>query len=388
MREVAIVGIGQIKVSEYWERSLREMAAEAAINAINDANNISLEDIDYLVIGNMMGEITDSQAHFGALIAEELGINPAEAYRVEAACGSGGAAFRVAYMGVAGGFYDLALVVGVEQQTNVFSNDITLALAMAADAEYEIFQGASFLALNALAKRMYLHRYKVKEEELAYFPVIAHRNAVNNVYAMYRFPITVEKVLKSPVVADPIRLFEASPICDGAAAVLLAPLEKARQYTDTPVLVKACEVATDKLYLGARGDLLEAKAIRISTEKAMKRAGIDRSDVDFFELHDAYSVTAALSLEAAGFAKPGEAPKMAAEGAYDIGGDLPILTMGGLKARGHPVGATGVYQIVESALQLRGEAGKNQVEGAEIGMAQNFGGLATTVITTILKRGD
>jgi len=389
MRDVAIVGVGQIQVSEHWERPLREMAVDAAMRAVIDANNIELKDIDMLVVGNMLGEITDTQAHLGALIADYLGIDGIEAYRVEAACGSGAAAFRAAYMAVAGGFADIALVIGVEQQTNVFFSDITLGLAMAADAEYEILHGASFLALNALLKKLYLDKYSdVSEEDLAMFPVIAHENAVNNIYAMYRYKINVSKVINSPYVAYPIRLFETAPISDGAAAVILAPLEGAKKYTDTPVIVKASEVSTDRIYLASRDDILLPKAIRISTEKALRRARVERKDIDFFELHDAYSIMAALSLEASGFAEPGSAPKMATEGAYHIGGDLPILTMGGLKARGHPVGATGVYQIVESVIQLRGDAGKNQVDGAEIGMAQNVGGVATTVITTILARGD
>lgn len=388
MRDVAVIGVGQIQVSEHWERPLREMAVDASLRAVIDGN-VDIKDIDLLVVGNMLGEVTDTQAHLGALIAEALGLKNVEAYRVEAACGSGAAAFRTAYMAVAGGFSDLALVVGVEQQTNVFFTDITLGLAMAADGEYEILHGASFLALNALLKRLYMERYKdVKEEELAVFPVIAHENAVNNMYAMYRFPINVEKVLRSPYVAEPIRLFETAPISDGAAAVLLAPAEIAKKYTDTPVIIKASEVATDKIYLAGREDILLPAAIRVSTEKALKRAKVERKDIDFFELHDAYSIMAALSLEASGFAEPVKAPKMAADGAYYLNGDLPILTMGGLKARGHPVGATGVYQIVESVIQLRGDAGKNQVDGAEIGMAQNVGGVATTVITTILKRGD
>ena len=383
MRDVAIIGIGQTKVGEHWGVSLRHLALGAVQAAMADAG---IMNADALYVGNMLSGELEGQEHLGALVADFAGLRGIEAFKIEAACGSGAAALRMGYIAVAGGLADIVIAVGVEKMTDTLGPDTTAALAMAADADHEAAHGASFVTINALLMRRYMHEFGYAHQAFAGFPVNAHRNATNNPYAMFSFPLTAEKFVKARMISDPINLLDSSPICDGAAAVVIAPAAQAQNLSAAPVRVAASAVGTDTVAVHDRRDPMVLEGAVLSARRAYRQAGIGPADVDLFELHDAFSIMAALSLEAAGFAGRGEGLRLAQEGEIGIHGKIPITTMGGLKARGHPVGATGIYQIVEVVQQLRGLAGANQVPNARLGMAQNIGGSGATVITHVLER--
>nr|MBN1229321.1 thiolase domain-containing protein [Anaerolineae bacterium] len=382
MRDVCLIGIGQTPIGEKWDLSLRHLAFSALTAAAADAG---IERPDALFVGNMLASRLNDQAQLGALIADFCGWRGIEAVTVEAACASGGAALQAAIRAVASGAADTAAVCGVEKMTDGSKVETAGALATAADAEYEGIHGVTFVALNALLMQRYMHEYHVPHEAFAPFSINAHHNAINNPNAMFQEELTLQTYLKAPVIAPPINLYDSSPICDGAAAVIVASIEVARDLPGTtPVHVLASASATDSLNLDDRHDLLSLNAARLSAQKAYQQAGLVPADMDLFEVHDAFSIMAALSLEAAGFADRGRAAYMAQDGEIGLNGRIPISTMGGLKARGHPVGATGVYEVVDLVTQLRGEAGANQVKGARLGMTQNIGGTGATVITHIL----
>jgi len=383
MRDVAIIGVGQTKVGEHWDVSLRHLALEAVQAAMTDAG---VTRTDALYVGNMLSGELAGQEHLGALVADFAGLRGIEAFKIEAACGSGAAALRMGYVAVAGGLADIVIVVGVEKMTDALGPDTTMALAMAADGDYEAAQGLSFVAINALLMRRYMHEYGYSHQDFAPFAVNAHRNAMNNPHAMFRFPVTDERFARAKMICDPINLLDSSPICDGAAAVVLAPADAARTLSAAPIRIVASAVGTDTLAVHDRRDPLVLEGAILSTRRAYEQAGVGPEDIDLFELHDAFSIMAALSLEAAGFADKGQGLRLALDGEIGIDGRIPVATMGGLKARGHPVGATGIYQVVEVVQQLRGLAGANQVPNARLGMAQNIGGSGATVITHILER--
>jgi acetyl-CoA C-acetyltransferase len=382
MRDVAIIGTGQIPVAEHWTTGIRHLMLEAGLSALRDAN---LESVDAVYVGNMLSGEIAGQSHLGALAVDFMGLDNAEAFKVEAACASGSAALRVGYMAVASGLLDLVLVLGVEKMTDTSGRETTAALAAAADAEYEVSQGISFVALNALLMQRYMHEYGWQHEDFANFAVTAHANGANNPYAMFQRPITAAAYARAPIIATPVGLLDASPVCDGAAAVVLAPAEFARTLSPAPIKIRASAVGMAPLAVHDRKDPLALAGARISAQKAYAQAGIKPQDLDFFELHDAFTIMATLSLEAAGFAERGKGVQLALENEISLTGRVPMATMGGLKARGHPVGATGVYQIVEAVTQLRGLAGANQIPGARLGMTQNIGGSGATIITHIFE---
>lgn len=382
MREVSIVGVGRTAVGEHWEQSLTDLATAAIEEAVADAQ---VEDLEALFVGNMLsGELTGQQ-HLGALIADHAGMPGIEAVRVEAACASGAAAFRAGYAAVAGGLLDAVVAVGVEKMTDQPTSVVTKGLASAADADFEAEIGLSFVAINALVMRRYLHEYGVPHEAFAPFVVNAHANARHNPGAMLRSSVSLEQFAQAKMIADPVNLLDSSPICDGAAALVLCSTERARSLGRPAVRIRACSAATDRIALHDRRDPLGFGAVGLSADRAFEQAGIQRTDLDLFEAHDAFSIVTVLSLEACGFAARGRGVAFGANGDIQPGGRLPLSTMGGLKARGHPVGATGAYQIAEVALQLRGQAGRNQLPNARLGMAQSIGGSGATVITTILE---
>lgn len=387
MRDVSIVGIGQTKVGEHWDKSIRDLSVEAINKALKDSG-ISRDDINSLYAGNMLSGKVTEQENLGTLISDFAGLGNIPSVKVEAACASGGAALQVGAKGVMSGLEDLTIVVGVEKLTDVSGAKATEGLAYAADQEFETFHGATFVSLNAIATRMYLNEFNVKKEDLMRFAVNAHKNAVNNKNAMYRSEISLEKAMKSPEIADPLRLMDVTPVCDGAAAVILAPKDKAHKYTDTPIDIAGMGNAIDTIGLHDRKSSVEMKATEEASKAAYKMADMEPKDIDVIELHDAFTIMSTLGLEDMGFVEKGKAPKAAKEGRISIDGDLPVTTMGGLKARGHPVGATGIYQTVEIAQQLRSEAGENQVEGAETGIAQNIGGTGSNITINIFERGD
>ena len=385
MRQVAVIGIGQTRIDEHWEKSLRELAGDAALAALADSG---LEKVDAVYVGNMMSGSANHQQHLGIFVADWIGMRGAETFRTEAACSSGASSFRTAVMAVASGMVDSALAVGVEKMTDSPLNEITAQLATAADAEWEAGQGLSFVALNALIMKRYMHEYGWQKEHFAPFAVNAHANALHNPYARFHEPTSIERYLKAPMVADPINLMDASPTGDGAAAAVVVPLNTRVPTSGVkPVVVAASSAATDSLAVHHRKDPLFLKAANSSSKAAYQQAGLSPQEIDFFELHDAFSIMAALSLEANGFAERGQGPRLALDGEILPTGKIPIATRGGLKARGHPVGATGMYQIVEVVQQLRGEAVGTQVENARIGMCQNIGGSGSNIITHILRAG-
>lgn len=382
MRDVSIVGIGQTPVGEHWDKSLKELAGDAVQAAIGDAQ---VERVDALYVGNMLSGVLNGQEHLGAMVCDWVGLRGVEAVKVEAACGSGAAALRLGYVAVAGELADVVVVAGVEKMTDRPSNQVTAALALAADGDFEAQNGLSFVALNALLMRRYMHEYGVNHRDFAPFCINAHKNAVANPNALFSHPVSVDDFCAAKMIADPVNLLDSSPVCDGAAAVVLCPTEMARKLTARPVRIRACASATDTLALHDRRDLLGLEGVAASAAKAYRQAGIKPQDLDLFELHDAFTIMSVLSLEACGFAERGRAVRLGADGDITIGGQIPITTMGGLKARGHPVGATGIYQIIEVVQQLRAQAGANQVRDARLGMAQNIGGSGATVVTTILE---
>ncbi len=379
MQEVAVLGVGQIPVREHWGMSVRKLAAEAGRAALEDAG---IERPDAIYVGNMTSGNLNDQRQLGAGVADAMGLFGVEAVKMEAACGSAGSAMRQGLLAIASGEMDAVLVIGVEKMTETPGKQTTSALATAADADYEIIHGVSFVGLNALIMQRYIYEYGYTRHDFAPFPLNAHANGAKNPNALFRSPITEKVYDKGRIVADPISLFDASPIGDGAAALLLVSAEKA----PNAVKVIGSAAATDTLAIHDREDPLWLKAAEQSAKRAYAQAGVGPEDIDFFELHDAFSVMAALSLESNGFAERGQGVRMAQEGAILPTGRLPICTMGGLKARGHPVGATGLYQIAEVALQLRGEAGEAQLDSPKIGMAQNIGGSGATIVTHILAR--
>ena len=380
MRKIAVLGIGQTKVDEHWDKSLRELGGEAAFLAMQDAG---MDKVDALYVGNMLSPMVSGQNQLGTFFSDWIGLWHQEAVKIEAACGSGSAAFRSALMAVASGDVESALVVGVEKMTDKAGKDVTAALATAADADYELEQGVSFVGINAMVMRRYMHEFGWKHEDFAPFSINAHANAMHNPYARLHEKVTVEKFEKSSMVATPINLLDASPVGDGAAAAIIVPAEKVLR--QPKVIVAASAAATDTIGVHSRKDPMFLNAAYLSSKQAYAMAGLTPSDIDFFELHDAFSIMAALSLEASGFAERGQGVRLGLDNKIHPKGNLPICTRGGLKARGHPVGATGMYQIVEVVQQLRGECDTTQVDGARVGMAQNIGGSGATIMTHILS---
>jgi acetyl-CoA C-acetyltransferase len=384
MRKVAIIGLGQTPVREHWESNLRDLGVTALRDAMDDAG---VDTVDGVCVGNMLSGALSEQEHLGSLIVDYAGLDGVEGMKIEAACGSGAAAIRMAVKAVGSGLMDTVGVVGVEKLTEYSGKFSTAALATAADADYETTMGLSFVGINALLMRRYLHEYKYSKNDFSIFPINAHKNSVHNPNAMFRYEISEAQYAKSKHIADPINLLDSSPIADGAAAVIVCAQENISQFKGKPISILACEVGTDTLALDNREDPLWLKGVERSVKKAYYLADVKPKDIDFFEVHDAFSIITALSLEASGFAERGEAIKFADKTGIGIKGGLPLTTGGGLKGRGHPVGATGVYQVVEAAKQLRSEVAKEvQIENNNIAMAQNIGGSGATVITTILKR--
>jgi len=387
-RDVAIVGIGATKFGEHWDKGLREMVAEAGFAAAGEAG-IRGKDIELIVVGNMSGGMFVGQEHVAALVTDFLGLKPIPAVRVEAACASGGVALRQGYLAVASGLYDLVVVGGVEKMTDIQGERVASVLAGAMDFEWEAYVGATFPGVYALMARRYMHQYGLTREQLAEVAIKNHYHASLNPLAHFRNRITIDDVVKSILIADPLRLYDCCPVSDGAACVILVPAEKAKKYTDTPIIIEASTQASDTLSLFERRDICTIDATVEAAKQAYKQAKITPMDIDVIEAHDCFTIAEILALEDLGFCNKGEGAKLYKDKQLYVGGKLPVNTDGGLKAAGHAVGATGIKQIVELVKQLRGEAEDGrQVKGAEIGLAQNVGGSGATVVVTILKRGD
>ncbi|MCW7080261.1 MAG: thiolase domain-containing protein [Candidatus Methanospirare jalkutatii] len=386
MRKVAVIGVGCTKFGEIWEKSLRDLAVEAGVKAIEDAG-ISGDEIDALFGGNMSAGRFVEQEHVGALIADYSGLASLHipAVRVEAADASGGVALHNAVLAVASGFYDVVVAAGVEKVTDVDAERAEELLASSVDREWEAIYGGTLPALFAQIARTHMRAYGTTEEQLANVAVKNHRNAVHNEIAQYRREISVDAVLKSPYVAEPLKVLDCSTPADGAAAVVLCDAEKARSYTDSPIYILASSLASDALSLHSRRDITTMDATVEAARKAFKAARIEPSEVKVAEVHDIYTISEIVSIEDLGFFKKGEGGKATEEGETEIGGKIAVNPSGGLKACGHPPGATGIRQAVEIVLQLRGEAGKRQVPNAEIGLSHNIGGTGGTATVHIFS---
>ncbi len=382
MRKAAIIGVGQTPVGEHWDASIRMIAADAVHAALEDAG---LKSVDALYVGNAYGASFSSQSQLGALIADYSGLGGVETFTVEAGDASGGAALRTGYLAVASGAVETALVLGVEKSTDTVSTAHTRARNVSLDADYEAVQGATLTALAALVMRRYMHEYGVDLSAFENFSINAHANGGKNANAMYRNQIKPGAFARAPMISEPVSLFDSAPDADGAAAVIITSGERAGDLVPRPVEILGSAAASDTLALAERADLLDLSAVRASVYRAFQQAGVTHRDIDLFELHDAFTILSALTLEAAGFAERGQGWKLAKDGQIGLAGELPLCTFGGLKSRGNPVGATGVYQAVEAALQLRGAAGANQVADARVALIQNIGGFGSTAITHILS---
>jgi len=382
VRRVAIIGVGCTSVGEIWDKSLKDLAVEASLKALDDAG---IENVDRVYIGNALSPILQYQTNLASIIIDSLGFNNSSSILVEAADASGGLAFHEAFKAVRSGLIDYALVVGVEKMSDSKPSEVASALMSFEDQDYVAFTGVTQAGLHALLLRIYMEKFNVKHEDIALFAVNAHKNASKNPYAQFKNIIRVEDVLKSPLIADPLRLLEYVGISDGAAAVVLCPLEKAEKFRSNFVEILASATAVDKLFLTERDDILTFNSTRIAAEKAFKEAKVSPKDIDVVEVHDSSTIAGIISLEDLGFCGKGEGASFVSQGKIDLNGELPTNTMGGLKGRGHPIGATGVYQIIEVVWQLRGEAGKNQVDGAKIGLTQNIAGLGSSAVVNILR---
>ena len=384
MIDVVIAGIGQTTVGEHWEISLRSLANEAVQLAMLDAGGIKPQ---VLYVGNSLAPFLSRQTLLGSLLADFSGLSGIEAASIEAGGASGGAALRQGFLAIKSGMVDVALVVGVEKFTDAVGSEVESALASGLDSEYESPQGLTSSGQAALLAQRYFHEFHLPIDGLASFPMVSHANGAGNKYAMFRKPITLETYKKSEIICPPLNLFDIAPNADGAAAVLLARRDfLPPEYIHPPVRIASSSSVSDTLALHDRPDILELKAARRSVEICLNNAGIILERINLFEYFDSSSIIAALSLEAAGFAKPGEGWNFGKNGEISLTGKIPCATMGGLKARGNPMGATGVYQAVEAALQLRELAGVNQIKHPKYALIQSLGGPASIAVSHIFER--
>lgn len=383
MRDVAIIGVGMNKWGELWQKSLRDIFVESALLAIEDAG---VDHIDSMYVGCMTSGLFVGQEHLASLLADYLGAGPIPSVRVESACASGGLAVRLGFMEVASGMNDIVLVGGVEKMTDVGGDGATFALSTAADQEYEVYHGITFPGLYALMARNHMEKYGTTREQLAQVAVKNHENGSKNPLAQFPQKVTAEQVIKSIMIADPLTILDCSPITDGAACAILCPVEMAKKITKKPaVKIIGSGNATDTIALHSRADLTTLNATVKAAESAYKMAGVKPEDIDLVEVHDCFTIAEIVVSEDLGLFKKGEGGKAVESGMTAIGGKKPINTSGGLKSKGHPVGATGVGQVVEIVHQLRGEAGDRQVKDAKIGMTQNMGGSGGSAVVHIMQ---
>jgi acetyl-CoA C-acetyltransferase len=381
MEKVYIAGIGQTTVGEHWQRSLANLSAQAVLAALHDARD---PQVDALYAGNLLASAASKQANLGALIASNAGLTGVETFSAEAGEASGAAALRMGYLALRSGYARTALVVGVEKYSDLVGSAVESVIAQSMDYDFESMQGLTPTALAGLLMARYMDTYQVPRGEMGALSILAHANAVHNPYAMYRRAITAETYASAGMVSDPLNMFDQAPYADGAAALLLTADEDIARAGGQPLVeVRASAGAVDALALHDRVDALVFSAVTASTQKALALAGIALQQMDIYEVWDAFSIYGILSVEANGLAARGTGWGWIAENR-----DMALLTLGGNKARGFPLGAAGVYQAVEAALQLRGTAGQAQVRGAKNAIIQSMGGPAANVITHILSRAD
>lgn len=385
MKPVAIIGIGKTAFGAFPDRDIRSLAVEAGEKCLADAG-VSPSKIDAFYLGNFAGPSFVGQNHLAPYIAGAMGITGTPATRFEAACASSGSAFAHAVAAVAAGIHDLALVSGVEKMTSQSTAKVAEILAGAGDMSGEGRAGATFPALFAMIARRHMYQYGTTREHLAAVAVKNHANGAKNPQAHMRKVITMEQALAGKPISEPLTVFDCSLISDGAAAILLAPLERAAEFTSKPVRILGFAQTSDQVALDAKDDITTFRAVRLAGEKAYKMAGLGPKDIQFAEIHDCFTIAEIIATEDLGFVKKGEGGPYALSGKTALDGERPVNTSGGLKAKGHPVGATGVAQLCDVAAQIRGEAGERQVAKNEIGLAQNLGGSGATAVVTILGK--
>ncbi len=386
MTDVVIAGIGQTEVGEHWQIGLRDLAFAAIQAAARDSGGLKPQ---ALFAGNMLAPNLSKQAHVGVLLADYAGLNGIEAVTIEAAGASGGAALRQGYLAVASGMVDVALVVGVEKFTDMVGSSVDEALATTSDSDFEAVQGMTPTAQAALLMKRYMHENNVPADGFAGFALTAHANGAANKHAMFRKAIKPETYAKAEMVSDQINMFDMAPNADGAAALILTRRDLLPSDFKNPLVkIAGSAASTDTLALHDRKDMLYFDPAQISAGKAMKQASLTLDQISFFEYHDMFSIYAALQLEAVGFAIKGKGWKLAADNEIGLKGRIPCVTLGGMKARGFPGGAAGVYQAVEAAIQLRGQAEANQISNATYGLIQSLGGPGSTAVSHILQRMD
>jgi len=387
MRRVAVIGVGDTEFGELWDYSFRDIGIRAGLAAVADAK-VSADMIDALFVGNMSAGRFIEQEHIGALIADYSGLarDHVPATRVEAAGASGGLALRQGFMAVASGLHDIVVVGGAEKMTDVSDVESSLIQSAAADQEWETELGATFASLHALIAQRHMHEHGTTREQIADVAVKNHKHGSLNPKAQFQRAITRETVLGSPLVASPLRVFDCAPSSDGAAAVVLCPLDHAKRYTDNAVEIIGSGQASDSLALHHRRDICTMEATKAAAARAFKMAGVEQKDIDIAEVHDNFTISEIVAIEDLGFFKKGEGGKATEDGRTGLEGDVVVNSSGGLKARGDPIGATGLAQAVEIVAQLRGTAGKRQVKDAEIGLTHNVGGTGATAVVHVFRR--
>src|SRR5580658_6622456 len=383
MRPVSVIGIGKTPFGAFPSRDLRSLAVEAGEKCLRNGHTVPAQ-IEAFFLGNFAGPSFTGQNHLAPYVSTALGIQGVPATRVEAACASSGSAFFHAFTGVASGVYDIVLVVGAEKMTSQPTPKVTEILAGAGDCAGEIKAGSTFASLFAMIARRHMYQFGTTREHLAAVAVKNHANGALNPDAQMRKAIAMEQAMNGKPIADPLNLYDCSLISDGAAAVLLAPTERAGEFTDKPVRVLGIAQASDFVALDQKPDITTFPAVRRASQKAYEMAGVGPADIQLAELHDCFTIAEIIAIEDLGFAARGEGGPFTLEGHTARTGDKPINTSGGLKSKGHPVGATGVAQICDLALQIRCEAGERQIARHSLGLAQNLGGSGATCVVSIL----
>jgi acetyl-CoA C-acetyltransferase len=383
LRKVVVMGVGMTRLDQHFDKGIKELYKEAVLKALEDSGNPT---VDHIYVSNAYADLVCDQADLGSILLDYCGAGCSPITQIGGACGAGGCAISEGFRAVSSGQSDIVLIAGVEKVSDVVTKEATSITSLCEDQEYEASNGLTIAGVNAMAARSYMQKYSATREQLALFAVQMHKNAVKNPYAFLPFEVTTDKVIESFPIADPLTFLDSSPLCDGSAAVVIGSFDAAHKFTDSLVEIAGVGQSSDSVAVHERDSLLTMKSTVEAAEKAYEIAKVKPTDVDVCEIHDAYTITGFIGLEDLSLVERGKAGIAVEEGTIAKDGKIPTNPSGGLKARGNPIGATGIYQIAEIALQLRGEAEGMQVEGAEIGLTHNVSGFGSTAVVGILRR--
>nr|MDO8133807.1 thiolase domain-containing protein [Candidatus Njordarchaeum guaymaensis] len=383
MRKVVVMGVGMTRLDQHFDKGIKDLFKEAVLEALEDSG---CPKVDHVYVSNAYADLVCDQADLGPLLVDYSGIGCTPVTQIGGACGAGGCALSEGFRAVASGLSDAVLIAGVEKISDVVTKKTTTIQSLCEDQQYEASYGLTMAGISAMAARSYMQKYSATREQLALFAVQMHRNAVKNPYACLPFEVTTDKVIESFPIADPLTFLDSSPLCDGSAAVVMASVDVARKFTDTVVEVAGVAQSSDNIGVHERDSLLTMKSTVEAAEEAYEMAKVKPSEIDVCEIHDAYTITGFIGLEDLSLVERGKTGIAVEEGIIAKDGKIPTNPSGGLKARGHPIGATGVYQFAEVTLQLRGESEGTQVDGAEIGLTHNISGFGSTAVVGILRR--